>query len=144
MLLIEISLKCIRCKLITGILHLLLILRLVADKNLCHVAISTTRQLHPLMLIPQWTTVRWAPHSIEPGSTACSADTVTTELFRLNKLLAIHYYVKLYNSVSTVTLNCLTTERKVTFVLTLGPVNLHTVQLLNKYLYRSVSYTITE
>lgn len=144
MLSIKISLKCIRCRLITGILHLVIILRLVADKNLCHGAISTTRQSYPLMLIPQWATVCWATHSIEPGSRACSADTVMTELFRLNKLLAMQRHMKLYSSVNTVTLNCLTRIGKVTFVLTLGPVNLHTIQLLNKYLYRSVSYTITE
>ena len=53
-------------------------------------------------------------------------------------------YMKLYNSVNTDTLNYLITARNVTFVLTLGPVNLHTIQLLNKYLYRSVSYTVTE
>jgi len=53
-------------------------------------------------------------------------------------------YMKLHSSVNTVTLNYLIKARNVTFVLTLGPVNLHTIQLLNKHLYRSVSYTVTE
>jgi hypothetical protein len=144
MLSIKISLKCVTCRLITCILHLLIILRFVADKNLCHGAISTTRPLHPLMLIPQWTTVCWDTRLIEPVGTDCSADTVMTELFRLNKLLAMQCYMQLYSSVNTVTLNGLSRARKVTFVLTLGPVNLHTIQLLDKYLYSSVSYTITE
>ena len=51
-------------------------------------------------------------------------------------------YMKLYSSVNTVTLNYPTTARNVMFLLTLGPVNLHTIQPLNKHLYRSVSYTI--
>jgi hypothetical protein len=81
---------------------------------------------------------------IEPGSTACTADTVSTELFRLNKPVAMQCYMKLYSSVNTVTLSYLTRARKVRFVLTLGPVNLHTIQLLYKYLYRSQAYALTQ
>jgi hypothetical protein len=144
MLPIKISLKCITRRLINyRYFTFTNNFTMNRRQNLFPGAICTTRQFAVTSLDGN-TTVCWATHSIGPGSTACSADTVMTELFRLNKVLAKQRYMKLYTSVNTVTLYCLTRIGKVTFVLILGPVNLHTIQLLNKYLYRSVSYTITE